>query len=90
MTTPAPFEATVVHGAAMSTNLALAAARAELHQAAAAQDEHRRQQYARSARDNACNVLTSPGCSPREREYAGLYFAQAHAIAEGDESVRRP
>jgi hypothetical protein len=87
MTAPAPVEATVVHGAAMSTNLSLAAARADLHQAAAAQDDHRRTQYARSARDHASSVLTSPGCSPREREYAELYFAQAHAIVEGDESV---
>ena len=85
----APAEPTVVHGAAMSTNPSLAAARADLHQAAAALDDHRRTQYALSARDNASSVLTSPGCSPREREYAGLYFAQAHAIAEGDESVRR-
>lgn len=72
----------VVHAAAMSTNLELAEARADLHQAVAATDAHHRTQYALSARDNAASVLLEPACSPLERDYAGIYFAQAHAIVE--------
>jgi hypothetical protein len=65
----------VVHAAAMSTNIELAAARADLHRAAAAADPHGRTQYALSARDNAASVLLEPSCTPLERDYAELYFA---------------
>ena len=85
LTAPAAIAASVVHAAAMSTNATLAAARSDLHRAAAADDGHRRTQYALSARDNASSVLMEPASSLLEREYAGLYFAQAHAIVESDE-----
>jgi hypothetical protein len=66
----------------MSTNIELAAARADLHRAAAAADPHGRTQYALTARDNAASVLLEPTCTPLERDYAELYFVQADAIIE--------
>lgn len=72
---------TVVHAAALSARTALAAARADLHAAVQmSDDEHRRQQYARSARDNAAEVLLQPASTPLERDYASGYFDDADAL----------
>jgi hypothetical protein len=71
----------VTYPAAMSTSSALAMARADIHTAVNdVDDQHRRLQYALSARDNAAQVLTDPNCTPGERQYAGYYFADAEAI----------
>jgi hypothetical protein len=53
-------QAAIVHPAAMSTSHALAMARADIHNAVNADEDHRRNQYALSARDNAAAVLTDP------------------------------
>ena len=70
----------VTQPAAMSTSFALAMARADIHTAVNDVDQHRRLQYALSARDNAAQVLTDPNCTPSERHYAGYYFADAEAL----------
>ena len=58
-----------------------AAARADLPAAVQMSDhEHRRQQYARSARDNAAEVLLEPASTPLERDYASRYFDDADAL----------
>ena len=77
-------QATTVHGAALSTSHALAMARADIHSALDADDDHRRLQYALSARDNAGEVLTDPHATRAEHEYAGYYFADAEAIIAQD------
>jgi hypothetical protein len=73
-------QAAIVHPAAMSTSHALAMARADIHNAVNADDDHRRRQYALSARDNAAAVLTDPNRTPAERQYADYYFADAEAL----------
>jgi hypothetical protein len=70
----------IVHPAAMSTSHALAMARADIHNAVNADDDHQRRQYAISARDNAAEVLCDCNSTPAERQYAGYYFADAEAI----------
>lgn len=77
MTTP---HQPVVHPAALSFNRALAAARSDLHDALRADDEHRHQQYARSARDSAAEVLWEASSTRLEYEYATYYFGDAEAI----------
>lgn len=77
MTTP---HQPVVHHAALSSKPALAAARADLHDALRADDGHRRQQYARSALDSAAEVLLDPETTQLERTYAGCYFTEARAL----------
>jgi hypothetical protein len=87
---------TIVHAAALSTSTALAAARNDLHTAVQADDDHRRQQYALSARDNAAEVLLAPASTPLELDYARGYFdhadalvsdrAVAHSISSGEPS----
>ncbi len=67
--------------AGSSTAAVLAYARADIHSAvAAADDPHRRHQYALSARDNAATVLLDPSSTRREREYAEYYLADAEGI----------
>lgn len=59
--TKQPSDRRVVHAPALSTNPALAAARADLHAAVQTSDgEHHRRQNARSARDSAAEVLLNP------------------------------
>ncbi|MCG7594738.1 hypothetical protein [Mycobacterium sp. PSTR-4-N] len=77
MTTP---KRPVMHPAALSSNRALAAARADLHEALRADDEHRRQQYARSARDSAAEVLWDASSTRLECEYAIYYLGDAEAM----------
>lgn len=72
--------ANTIHPAALSTSHALAMARDDIHNAVNADDNHRRRQYALSARDNAGEVLSDPTCAAAERQYAGYYFADAEAI----------
>lgn len=71
---------TVVHAAALSTNTVLASARSDLHSAVQADDQHRRHQYALSARDNAPAVLLEPTSTPLELDYARWYFDDADAL----------
>jgi hypothetical protein len=73
-------QAHIVHPAAMSTSHALAMARADIHTAVNADDDHQRRQYAISARDNAAEVLCDATSTPAEMQYAGYYFADAEAI----------
>ena len=70
----------IVHAAALSTSTALAAARSDLHTAVQAGDDHRRLQYALSARDSAAEVLLKPTSTPLERNYARRYFDHADAL----------
>lgn len=71
----------VVHAAALSANVDLASARADLHDAVRADDdEHRRQQYALCARDSAAAVLLDPASTPLEYDYARNYFSDATAM----------
>lgn len=70
----------VVHPAAISTNQALAMARADIHSAVNSDTGHQRTQYALSARDSAAEVLLEPGSTPLERSYAAYYFEEADAI----------
>ncbi|ART74212.1 hypothetical protein BTO20_36770 (plasmid) [Mycobacterium dioxanotrophicus] len=72
--------AAIVHPAAHSTRLSLALARADIHTAINAVDDHRRRQYALAARDYAAEVLCDPTSTPSEMQYAGYYFADAEAI----------
>jgi hypothetical protein len=65
---------------ALSTAHSLAMARADIHSAVNADDEHRRRQYALSARDNAVTVILEPTSQRSEREYAEYYLADAEAI----------
>lgn len=65
----------------LSAASTLALARADIHHAVdAADDPHRRCQYALSARDYAAEVLLAPGASPAQRECAGFYLADAEAF----------
>jgi hypothetical protein len=73
------YQLPTVHPAAISTSLALAIAREDIHHAAGA-DEDRRHQHALSARDNAVTVLLDPTSPRSEREYAEYYLAAAEAI----------
>ena len=70
----------IVHPAAHSTRLSLALARADIHSSVNADDDHRRLQYALSARDYAAEVLCDSTSTPAEMQYAGYYFADAEAI----------
>jgi hypothetical protein len=70
----------VVHAAALSTSVALASARADLHTAVRADDEHRRRQYALSARDSAAAVLLDSASTRLEGDYARNYFNDADAM----------
>lgn len=64
-----------------STAAVLAYARADIHNAvAAADDAHRRRQYALSARDNAVTVLLAGDATPDERRHAEYYLADAEAF----------
>ena len=73
-------QAPIVHPAAHSTRLSLALARADIHTAVNADDDHHRLQYALSARDYAAEVLCDATSTPAEMQYAGYYFADAEAI----------
>lgn len=73
----------VEQSAALSANAALAAARAQLHEALRANDDHRREQYAHAARDSAAEVLLNPTISRSERDFAGDYFRDADRIVGG-------
>jgi hypothetical protein len=73
-------QAPIVHLAAHSTRHSLALARADIHTAVNADDEHHRLQYALSARDYAAEVLCDSTSTEAERQYAGYYFADAEAI----------
>jgi hypothetical protein len=73
-------QAPVVHPAAHSRRLSLALARADIHTAVNADDDHHRRQYALSARDHAAEVLCDSTSTPAEMQYAGYYFADAEAI----------
>lgn len=64
-----------------STTAVLAYARADIHSAvAAADDPHRRRQYALSARDNAVTVLLAGDATPDELRHAEYYLADAEAF----------
>ncbi|MCV7153479.1 hypothetical protein, partial [Mycolicibacterium pyrenivorans] len=64
-----------------STTAVLAYARADIHSAvAAADDPHRRRQYALSARDYAVTVLLAGDASPDELRHAEYYLADAEAF----------
>jgi hypothetical protein len=76
-------QARIVHPAAMSNSFALAMARADIHTAVNADDDHHRLQYAVSARDYAAEVLCDATSTPAEMQYAGYYFADAEAIIAG-------
>ena len=79
--TPLPASPAVVHAAALSASVTLGCARADLHEAVRAHDdEHRRQQYAISARDSAAEVLWDASSSRLECEYATYYFCDAEAM----------
>jgi hypothetical protein len=64
----------------LSTAHSLAMARSDIHNAVNADDDHRRRQYALSARDNAVTVLLEPTSQRSEREHAEYYLADAEAI----------
>ena len=65
----------------MTTTDALAQARTDIHEAVAAHDDrHRRHQYALAARDHATEVLHAADATRTEREYAGYYLDDAHAM----------
>ena len=72
-------QAPVVHPAAHSTRLSLALARADIHTAVNADDDHHLQ-HALSAREHAAEVLCDPTSTDAEMLYAGYYFADAEAI----------
>jgi hypothetical protein len=75
----------------LSTNPALAAARADLHAAVqTSSDEHHRRQYARSARDSAAEVLLNPASTRLECGYARNYFDDADAMIADDREPERP
>ena len=80
----------VVHPAALSTNPALASARTDLHSAVQSVDEHRRRQYALSARDSAAAVLLEAASTRLERGYASHYFSEADAIVTGLDTPLSP
>jgi hypothetical protein len=65
----------------MTTTEALAHARADIRAAVAAHDDdHRRQQYARSAAAHATEVLLAADATPSQREHAGYYLDDAHGM----------
>jgi hypothetical protein len=67
--------------AGSSTAAVLAYARADIHSAvAAADDPHRRHQYALSARDNAVTVLLADDATSDELRHAEYYLADAEAF----------
>jgi hypothetical protein len=68
----------------LRTAHSLAMGRADIHNAVNADDDHRRRQYALSARDNAVTVLLEPTSLRREHEYAEYYLADAEAILAAD------
>ena len=64
----------------LSTAHTLAMARADIHSAVNADDDHRRRQYALSARDYAVTVLLEPTSDRNQREHAEYYLADAEAM----------
>ena len=67
--------------AVLRTAAALAFARADTHDAGAAQDDpHRRRQYALSARDYAVMVLLADDATPDERQHAEHYLTDAETF----------
>ncbi|KKE98138.1 hypothetical protein [Mycolicibacterium obuense] len=66
--------------AALSTAHTLAMARSDIHSAVNADTDHRRHQYALSARDHAVTVLLERTSEPSQREHAEYYLADAEAI----------
>jgi hypothetical protein len=73
-------QAAIVHPGTHSTRFSLALARADIHTAVNAEDDHRRLQYALSARDYAAEVLCDSTSTRAEMQYAGYYFVDAEAI----------
>ena len=69
-----------VHRAWITTTHALALARADIHNAVAAEG-HTRRQYALSARDYAAMVMLADDATKSQREYAGYYLADAEILA---------
>jgi hypothetical protein len=67
------------HSAVISTTAALALARADIHDALAA-DGPARRQWARSARAFAAMVLQAPDATAAQRELAGYYLIDAAAF----------
>ena len=79
--TPSPASSAAVHAAGLSAGVTLGCARADLHKAVRARDdEHRRRQYALSARDSAAEVLLDASSTRLECEYATYYFCDAEAM----------
>jgi hypothetical protein len=70
---------------ALSTAHSLAMARCDIHTAINADDDHRRREYALSARDNAVAVLLEPNSERSEREHAEYYLADAEVIIAATE-----
>jgi hypothetical protein len=76
---PLSTAAVLHHQASITTGHALALARADIHDAVAA-DRERRRQYALSARDYAATVLLAPDATPSQRELAGYYLTDAEVF----------
>jgi hypothetical protein len=66
----------------------LAEAQKDLNTAVSVRDEHRRQQYARSARDSAIEAALDPTATDDERAAARLCAAQARTMT-GEYSARQ-
>lgn len=64
----------------LSTAHSLAMARSDIHNAVNVDDDHRRRQYALSARDNAVTVILEPTSDRDQREHAEYYLADAEGI----------
>ncbi|MFB1298641.1 hypothetical protein ACAG24_024325 [Mycobacterium sp. pW049] len=72
-----------------STAAVLAHARTDIHTAvAAADDPHRRRQYALSARDNAVTVLLAGDATPDDLRHAEYYLADAEAFIAATDPTR--
>jgi hypothetical protein len=68
---------------------AIAAAQKDLRTATSLPDEHGRQQYARSARDNAAEVIVDPSATDQQRSAAQACMAKAKTIT-GEAPPSRP
>jgi hypothetical protein len=72
--------AALKQGVRPSTAATLAFARADIHDAAAQDDPHRRRQHALAARDNAVTVLLAADATEHERRDAEYYLAEAETV----------
>jgi hypothetical protein len=72
--------ATLKQSARPSTAATLAYARADIHDAAAQDDPHRRRQHVLAARDNAVAVLLAADANDLERRDAEHYLVEAETV----------